>query len=475
MKEATPGRSWSAADLELLDALKKTEEALPADAPRALLSVRLSVLSSNTTSPVRQELDLRMLAGDRGYRVAGVASDLHVSATKVPPWRRKELGEWLNNRVPEFDALLFWQLDRLIRSSADLSVMIDWCDRHGKNLVSRNDPIDLATESGRELVRLMGSVAEIEGTRGSVRAASLWRYSRSQESWLVGKPAYGFTVVAEGGRSRLAVRPEAAKALRWARRMALRGVSARRMAVCLRRSGLMSDGLTTATLLRRLRNPALLGHRVEEDKTCEGRRSRSVLDASGKPIRVAPAIFTDEEFAGLQEALDRRAKRQPPRRRGGTTQFAGVLVCADCSSNMTVQTTRNKGRVYAYLRCARCRNGGMGAPDPESVYRRLAEDVLKALGELPVQTRRYVPATGSAQGSRSRWEVVGQGRNHRQLWEEGGREAMAEDLLRAGVTCAVRRTRARGTRAPSMDLELRVPADAPARLVVRAEEFPSTP
>ncbi|MET8670882.1 recombinase family protein [Streptomyces albidoflavus] len=92
------------------------------------------------------------------------------------------------------------------------------------------------------------------------------------------------------------------------------------MAVCLRRSGLMSDGLTTATLLRRLRNPALLGHRVEEDKTREGRRSRSVLDASGKPIRVAPAIFTDEEFADLQEALDRRAKRQPPRPRGASTR-----------------------------------------------------------------------------------------------------------------------------------------------------------
>ncbi|MFI8904917.1 hypothetical protein ACIGV8_05160 [Streptomyces albidoflavus] len=100
MKEAAPGPLWSAADLELLDAPKKTEEALPADAPRALLSVRLSVLSRNTTSPVRQELDLRVLAREHGYRVVGVASDLHVSATKVPPWRRKELGEWLNNRVP---------------------------------------------------------------------------------------------------------------------------------------------------------------------------------------------------------------------------------------------------------------------------------------------------------------------------------------------------------------------------------------
>ncbi|MFJ7052588.1 recombinase family protein [Streptomyces albidoflavus] len=475
MKEAAPGPLWSAADLELLDALKKTEEALPADAPRALLSVRLSVLTRNTTSPVRQELDLRVLAREHGYRVVGVASDLHVSATKVPPWRRKELGEWLNNRVPEFDALLFWQLDRLIRSSADLSVMIDWCDRHGKNLVSRNDPIDLGTESGRELVRLMGSVAEIEGARGSVRTASLWRYSRSQESWIVGKPAYGFTVVAEGGRSRLTVDPEAAKALHWARRMALRGVSARRMALCLRLSGLMSDGLTTATLLRRLRNPALLGHRVEEDRSGGGRRSRSVLDAAGEPIRVAPAIFTAEEFAGLQEALDRRAKQQPPRRPGGATQFAGVLICAECSRNMTVQTTRNKERLYTYLRCAGCRNGGMGAPNPETVYQRLADDVMKALGELPVQKRRYVPATGQEEKSRSRWEVAGQGRSHRQAWEEGGREAMAGDLLRAGVTCAVRRTRVPGTRAPSVDLELRVPDDVPARLVVRAEEFPPGP
>jgi len=74
---------------------------------------------------VRQELDLRLLARDKGYRVVGVASDLNVSATKVPPWKRKELGEWLNKRSPEFDALLFWKLDRFIRRMSDLSTMIE--------------------------------------------------------------------------------------------------------------------------------------------------------------------------------------------------------------------------------------------------------------------------------------------------------------------------------------------------------------
>lgn len=33
---------------------------------------------------------------------------------KVPPWKRKELGDWLNNRAPEFDEILFWKLDRFV-------------------------------------------------------------------------------------------------------------------------------------------------------------------------------------------------------------------------------------------------------------------------------------------------------------------------------------------------------------------------
>ena len=243
---------WTPSDLALLKELKKAEALLPADAPRALLSIRLSVLTEDTTSPVRQELDLRLLARDKGYRVVGVASDLNVSATKVPPWKRKELGEWLNNRSPEFDALLFWKLDRFIRRMSDLSTMIEWCQRYGKNLASKNDSIDLESTVGRMMVTLIGGIAEIEAANTSTRVASLWDYTRTQDAWFVGKPAYGYVTTKANGRPSLAIEPNAHKALRWARRMALRGVSARRMSLCLVRSGLMSEGLTTTTLLRRL-------------------------------------------------------------------------------------------------------------------------------------------------------------------------------------------------------------------------------
>lgn len=50
-KAYTVEAEWTAADLALLEELKRAEAALPADAPRALLSVRLSVLTEDTTSP----------------------------------------------------------------------------------------------------------------------------------------------------------------------------------------------------------------------------------------------------------------------------------------------------------------------------------------------------------------------------------------------------------------------------------------
>ncbi|MCC9311206.1 recombinase family protein [Kitasatospora sp. RB6PN24] len=414
---------WTQADLKLLAELKAAEALLPDDAPRALLSVRLSVLTEDTTSPVRQELDLRMLAREIGYRVVGVASDLNVSATKVPPWKRKQLGDWLNNRVPEFDVLMFWKMDRFIRRLSDLSTMIDWCLKYGKNLISKNDPIDLTTTIGKILVTVIGGLAEIEASNTSTRVTNLWDYTKTQGDWLVGKPTYGYrTDEDEAGHVVLSIDEDARRALHWCRGAALRGVPASRMAAVLKRAGLCGPGLTTSTLLRRLRNPALLGYRVEEDKSTGARRSKLILGLDGKPIRVAPPIFTQEEFDSLQAALDRRSINQPTRQPGGATKFLGVLTCVDCKSNMLVQRTTKiipaqrsaadgaseaeaategateQVRKYIYLRCQKCKGGGQGAPNPDVIYAKLVLDVLSVLGDEPVQIRSY------AQGAEARKE-----------------------------------------------------------------------
>ncbi|MGJ5897005.1 recombinase family protein [Streptomyces sp. V2] len=514
---------WTEADLAVLENLRRAEALLPDYAPRALLSIRLSVLTDDTTSPVRQELDLRKLALDRGSRVVGVASDLNVSATKVPPWKRKQLGEWLNNRAPEFDEILFWKLDRFVRRLTDLSTMIDWSLKYGKNLVSKNDSIDLTTTAGKIMVTIIGGIAEIEAANTSTRVSSLWDYAKTQTDWVVGKPAYGYeTAENEDGRVVLVIDEDAYKALHWCRRAALRAkpASARRMARVLVRAGLCGQGLTTSTMLRRLRNPALMGYRVEEDKNGGVRRSKVVLGSDAKPIRVADPIFTEEEFQSLQTALDRRGKNQPTRVPGGATKFLGVLLCHDCGTNMTVQKTKYKGRSYEYLRCGKCKSGGHGAPNPQEIYSKLVEDVLTVLGEEPVLTREYRQGAEARReqkrleesvsyymaglepegrftktrftkeqaektlddlikqleavdpkSTHDRWVAVHNGKSFRERWEEGGMEAMSADLHRVGVKCTIKRTKVKGVRAPRIHMKLMIPKDVRDRLILKQDDF----
>ncbi|MER5786201.1 recombinase family protein [Streptomyces mobaraensis] len=513
---------WTPADLALLENLKADEARLPEDAPRALLSIRLSVWTEDTTSPVRQELDLRILAKERGYRVVGVASDLNVSATKVPPWKRKQLGDWLNNRVPEFDVLLFWKLDRFVRRLSDLSTMIDWCLKYGKNLVSKNDSIDLTTTAGKILVTIIGGIAEIEAANTSTRVASLWDYAKTQSEWLVGKPAYGYeTDVDEHGRVVLRIEGTAHRALHWCKRSLRRPhpPSARRMAKVLVRSGLCGPGLTATTLLRRLRNPALMGYRVEMDPD-KPRASRVVLGKDGKPIRVAEAIFTEDEFHELQADLDRASRKQPPRQANRPTKFLGVLICSVCGTNMTVQVNKRGVATYHYLRCQGCKSGGYGAPNPNEVYAQLVHDVLTVLGDWPVQVREYAKGAEARkevkrlqdsisyymkelepggrytktrftkeqaqetldqliadleavdpETTKDRWVNVHNGKTFRQHWEEGGIEAMAADLVRVGIKCEVHRTKIPKVRAPQVRLRLLIPKDVRERLIVKADDF----
>jgi DNA invertase Pin-like site-specific DNA recombinase len=428
------------------------------------------VLRTDTTSPVRQELDLRLLARDLGFRVVGVASDLNVSATKVPPWKREELGDWLNNRAPEFDVLLIWKLDRFVRRMSDLSTMIAWCLRYGKNLASKCERIDLTSETGRMMVEILGGVAEIEAAAGSTRTASLWDYTKTQSAWLVGKPSYGYVTGKDSsGKVVLRIDADAYRVLHWCRSAAMRRrpCSARRMAKVLVRSGLCGSGLTPSTLLRRLRNPALMGYRVEEDKKGGIRRSKLVLDRDGQPIKVAEGIFTEEEFDGLQRALDRNSRSQPARRPGGATKFIGVLICADCSTSMTVQKTTKKSVEYRYLRCRACRGGGYGAPNPDEVYSRLVAEVLAVLGDEPVRVREYARGTAGD----DRWVNVQRDLTFRTRWEEGGIDTMAADLLRIGMKCKVKRDRVTGERAPRVRLELVIPPDARERLVINQDPF----
>src|SRR5690606_39474015 len=88
---------------------------------RALIVVRLSRVTDATTSPERQLGTCQELCDARGYDVVGVAEDLDVSAGATSPFGRPQLGDWLTNRLGEFDVIVFYRVDRIVRRLFDLA------------------------------------------------------------------------------------------------------------------------------------------------------------------------------------------------------------------------------------------------------------------------------------------------------------------------------------------------------------------
>ncbi len=526
------GITWSAAELAELEELKRINESFPEDAPRALLSVRLSILTEDTTSPIRQELDLWRQANTDRARVVGVARDLNVSATKVPPWKRKDLGDWLNNRAPEFDVLYFWKLDRFVRRILDLQVIIEWCTRLEKNLKSLNDPIDLSSQIGKIMVSLIAGMAEIEAANTGVRVASLWQYAKTQEAWLVGAPVYGYaTERRPDNKSTLVHHPERYRVLRYVIKALLRKKppSVYRLCHVLNRAGVPgpNGGLWHGTSLRIiLRNPAITGVRTEMSRTPgKNKRSQVVWGTDGKPLQVGPPIATQEEFEKIQRVLDalaaRRVNSRPWTR--GSTQFLGVIVCHRCGGNYTKRTNRTKGKTYFYLRCRACASAG---ENPEEIYGSLVETVLEELGDQPVEYREYARgeetrkklreveagiahymkelapggkfavggfvqetaektfnglmaemAAIDPESTKDRWVLTHGGKTYRQQWETGGMEEMAKDLVRAGIKFAIRRetvTLPDGNEREETVGELLIPDDVKERLAIREDQFAQT-
>ncbi|MBN3459219.1 recombinase family protein [Mycobacterium sp. DSM 3803] len=121
---------------------------------RVLGAVRLSRLTDESTSPVRQRERISWWASGNDATVTYVSEDLDTSGA-VDPFKRESLGKWLTDTPPEpWDVLVAWKLDRISRSSMDTETLLRWCLERGKRIVCVDDGIDTDTQMGQVWVKL---------------------------------------------------------------------------------------------------------------------------------------------------------------------------------------------------------------------------------------------------------------------------------------------------------------------------------
>ena len=92
----------------------------------AFLELAVSHTSTDeSTSPARQEEQIRGWSGIHGHTVAHITMDLDVSGSK-PAMLRPELGPWLSDpdKIAAWDVLVCAKLDRITRSTRDFDDLL---------------------------------------------------------------------------------------------------------------------------------------------------------------------------------------------------------------------------------------------------------------------------------------------------------------------------------------------------------------
>ncbi|MBA4864775.1 recombinase family protein [Streptomyces sp. PSKA54] len=413
-------------------------------------AIRLSVLTDSTTSVERQReagnrsaaaLDIDFGEGD-GLREA---VDLDVSALKLSPFERPQLGPWLA-RPDEYDAVVWWRFDRAIASMSDMHDLSKWAKEHRKMLVfdegvgnagrlvfDFRNPMDPMAEL---MMMLFAFAAQVERLSTKERVTGAHAALRNMSlRWKGGRPPYGYEPKRlEGGGWTLKPDPDAVKVIQriiWELKGddsdTGRGKSPTAIAVELTEEGVPAPwrywqekrqalraaqaadsdestsggdagsededgeegycarGWAGSTIKSMLTDHAMLGW-----KTYKGQVVR-------EPKSGAPVAFTDEpilsraEFDHIGEIFAARA-RKPHERRGTNSLLLGVLICDGCGSRMYLQR-RAKAQNYVCkhynTRVGRC-------PAPSSIKQAWAEEYaerefLRRLGSVRVLEHETIP------------------------------------------------------------------------------------
>lgn len=260
-----------------------------------------------------------------------------MSAGSTSPSDRPQLGDWMKNRLGEFDVLVVFRMDRIVRRLLDLADLIRWCQEHSVSLVSATETfLDLTAPFGDIVALLVAKVAEMELAAISERNASAARYNIRAGKYRGGVPPWGYLPTDVGGSWRFVQDPVQVTVIREVVERVLSGEPLRAIAHDLTARKVLTPRDRFAEhqgrevkgyewhsgpLKRSLTSEALLGYAVSGGKP--------VRADDGSPVVRADPILTREVFDRLAVELADRENRKEPTTRS-TALLLQVIFCGKC-------------------------------------------------------------------------------------------------------------------------------------------------
>lgn len=290
-------------------------------------------------STQRQILSCRQLAELRGWEVVAVREDISIGA-----YDGKERPAWTETLKlvanGEVDIILSWHLDRITRSTAELEELILFAEHHGIGIATVTGDIDLTTDVGQMVARILAAVARAEVQRKAARQRLAYEQRRKE-----GLPSHAGGVRPFGyADDHLTVVPKEAKAIREAARDALRGISLATIAKRWTEAGLVSSRSTIAR--KDGKKPTTGWTPVGVKGVLVNPRHAGMVTYMGVESGVGDweAILDRETHLALKLKLEDPSRNRGTNKKGRTptTLQTGITRCSVC--DRTVKGAAPKGR-----------------------------------------------------------------------------------------------------------------------------------
>lgn len=279
----------------------------------------------------RQAKETAELCERKGWAITGTYTDNNISASRYSRKQRPAYQQLLLDiEARKFDAVVFWDQDRLVRQPKELEEFISICERADlKLLASIGDSINVDTGEGLLVLRIKGAVAAEESRKTSARIKSKQRQLMEKGQLTGGNRTFGYSY----SNNTLTIILDEAAHLREGAQRVLAGESIRSLAQSWNDHGVKTArGNTWAptALARLLTSPLLIG------------TNKMGIKGDWEPI-------LDQE---THEAL--RALLADPKRRTNTIirryLLTGLVFCSSCRTKMVARPTVAKVRSYQCIR-----------------------------------------------------------------------------------------------------------------------------
>lgn len=267
----------------------------------------------------------------QGWEFDGSYKDDGYSAKNLDRPSMKQLID----EVKEFDVLVVYRLDRLVRSVADLQHLIQLFDKHNVKFKSVTEAFDTTNAMGRFFISLVGSMAQWERENLAERTR-MGLERRFLEGHDMGRAPYGYKK--ENGR--FVVDPDEAPYLLRIFEM-YQDVGIRKIREVFNREGVPPR---SGTLWHDNHIHYILKNEAYTGKLRYGQHTREAD---------LPRLISDELWSKTQKMIERRKVKKKSATHS-VYPFSGVLVCGRCGANLIggYSNQRNSSKIYRFYKCS---------------------------------------------------------------------------------------------------------------------------